>query len=374
MNYKTIILFTNPIPNSWNLELVLLTAISVLLSVTLILFLAIMIARSIKIKRNNRTERLRNLFYTLFTEASFAETESIGSVILKAKELNKKFLSKKKYARIITKDLLSLYNSLSGSSKSNLKFLYIEAGFVKHSEDKMHSPSWQIKAQGIRELAQMKHGPVLSKLKEIAKDKHDIVKENAQISLVKMEGFNGLYFLNDKPTPISDWQQLNLIEALKEYRNSELPDFTVWLSSSEDTVILFGIRLMRYFKQIKGSEKLIPLINHSNKKIKIETIQTISALNVTDALPTLIEQYSNESTEVKTEIIKTFGNLTQINNTDILIQWITESNDHKIHKACLDAMVGLNIIHKLKGLKLEQESLQFQIDKLLHTKTNKSII
>ncbi len=307
-----------------------------------------MVYRSIKIADLNYISSLKEQYEEVFMNAAFAEPGSINESIQQAKRLNQKHLRNKRHARIITNELINLSNSFSGESKDNLRDIYMNAGFREHSEKKIKSHKWELAAQGIREIAAMKNSHNTQLIKKLRKSKNRLVLENVQLSLVKVSGFEGLDFLNETEEPISDWQQINLIEALKEYANAPLPDFAIWLSSKEKTVVLFAIRLIRYFKKIDNSEKLHTLLENGDNKIKREAIQTLAEFGNSTALDKLIQNYSREPHLIQIEIIKAYALLAAPESIETLLQWIRQTDDMEIKKNCIDAIIDLNAFDKFK--------------------------
>ena len=370
MKQALILLYGGVLPESAELELLLLALIAAFLGLSLILFITIMLYRSIKIADKIYVASLRRQYEELFMAVAFLDESELDAAIKKVKVLNKRFLKKKKYARTITNDLLFLSNSFSGESKHNLRELYMRSDFADYSGKKIRSTHWELQAQGIRELTDMKDDRVLPVLKKISRKKDQLLRENAQISLLKLNGFEGLGFLNEIDTPVSDWQQINLIAALKEYHNRPHPDFSVWLDSPEPTVILFAVRLMHHFKQIEKSDRLLDLLNRKDKKLKAEVMKTLVALNKTEAIPYLAERYGQEDNELKQEIIRTYCHLAEQHHAGILTQWLTAATDPDIRKSCLDAIESLGAMETLRVLQIEDPSLNVLVARRLE-KTGK---
>jgi len=309
---------------------------------------------------------LKGEYDDMFMSAAFsADAEELNTNIEKIKQLNKKYLQKKRHVHIVTDELLFLYHSFSGESKTNLWELYMKSGFLEYSEKKVKSLQWDISAQGVREVAEMRDERILPTLKKLSNSSNKLVQENVQLSLVKINGFRGLDFLSTVETPISDWQQINLIEVLKEYTNTPIPDFTIWLSSTEKTVILFAVRLIHQFKQIDRSNKLIPFLDYGDVKIKTEVIRTLVGFNKSEILDTLIKKYEQESFIIKLEIIKAYSFLSQSDDVAILAKWIINTTDLEIQKNCVEAVINLYALDKLKELCATNDVLKNKVELLL---------
>ena len=359
------LLYYNILPASLELEKILLVIICSFAGIALLLFGVIMFYRSIKILDTKYLTSLRENYDELFMAAAFSEAEELEANIEKTKKLNKEYLNRKRHAEVITSELLLLYNSFTGESRKNLRELYLKAGFIEYTEQKVKSRKWELQAQGIREAALMRDERVVGRLIQLSHNKNQLVKENAQISLLKIRGFAGLDFLNEINTPLSNWHQINLIETLKEHSNSTLPDFTTWLSSNETTVILFAVRLIRHFKQIEKSEKLFPLLEYSNLSVKTEVIRTLADLQKTEVIPLLEKRFEKENTEIKTEIIKACAMLQEQNEAGLLPKWLIKTQEAEIQKQCLDALVLLDAIGSLNNLDIKEPTLKGLVHDLI---------
>lgn len=344
-----------------DIETLLITLIAVFILITLVLFSIIMIYRGVKIFDTNYIISLKEQYDEVFMNASFSEPGSLPEHIEKAKQLNTKYLGNKRHARIITNELIHLANTFSGESKNNLNEIYVKAGFLEYSENKIKSGHWESVAQGIREIAAMKTNTVTEYVKHLRKSTNRLIAENAQLTLVKIKGFGGLDFLNEIQEPVSDWQQINLIEALKEYATASVPDFTKWLESKEKSVVLFAIRLIRYFKKIDNGERLIPLLKHKDDKIKAAAIQTLTEFGNRQILDQLIDSYTRESHTIQIEIIKAYASLADSNTIGVLPLWIKRTNDMEIQKTCIEAILALNVLDELKLLCASDAGLQTRV-------------
>lgn len=345
-----------------DIETLLIATICLFSLLALVLFTAIMVYRSIKISDLSYIATLQEQYDELFMNAAFADPDQLEQSIKTATTLNKVHLKNKRHAHIISNQLLHLYNSFSGESKDNLREIYTRTGFIEHSEKKIRSYRWEVAAQGIRELATMKKSlNVLQSIKKLGRLRNKIVVENVQLSMVKINGFEGLDFLDETTEPISDWQQINLIEALKEYSTATIPDFRKWLQSKEKTVVLFAVRLIRYFKKIDNSDSLKVLLKHKDDKIKAETIQTLAEFGNREILDDLVDSYNRESHTIQIEIIKAYAALAASSEIGVLPLWIKRTNHMEIQKTCIEAAIALHALEELKQLCMSDLVLQTRV-------------
>jgi Leucine-rich repeat (LRR) protein len=62
-----------------------------------------------------------------------------------------------------------------------------------------------------------------------------------QLYLVNLFHFKGLDFLNRNKTPISEWDQIQLLEVLQLYK-TQISDISSWLKSSNESVVFFSLK------------------------------------------------------------------------------------------------------------------------------------
>ncbi len=88
----------------------------------------------------------------------------------------------------------------------------------------------------------------LSKLKRLQKSKDVVVRLYAVQNLILYGSFNIEKDFPNYKYPLSLWEQMSYFFLFK-HRMKEEPDFSSFLYSSNITIILFGLRMMRLFSQ-----------------------------------------------------------------------------------------------------------------------------
>jgi len=85
----------------------------------------------------------------------------------------------------------------------------------KYALKSLKSRKWYIKAKAIQELTVMEIDEFVSQLYPYTNDQNEHVRMEAQNALVQFNGFDGLSFLDIVSYPISDWQQIKLLQKLR---------------------------------------------------------------------------------------------------------------------------------------------------------------
>ena len=211
---------------------------------------------------------------------------------------NHSFL-KKEHRNILINELVSIYKTMSGKAAHNLREIYLHHDLPQYSLQKLNSWRWYLKAKGIQELADMDCVEAIDEIKNYSNHPKALLRTEAQTAMVKLANFDALQFLDDTSYPISEWQQLKFLHILSNKEISTLPDFSKWLKSSNDTVVIFSLKLIRHFQSMKDSSNVELALTHRSLKVRIEAVETIGALHNEKALSLIKTQFYRDAKEFK---------------------------------------------------------------------------
>lgn len=247
----------------------------------------------------------------LFLEEDATKDEKSNYIALKIeiRELLKDPFNRK----VLSEILLDLRRDVSGEAQQSLFNLYTDLGLDKDAFSKLKSWRWQVISKGILELTQMEVAESYSFVTKFINDKRSTIRKQAEIATVTLrhEGIN--YFLDTTRYKISEWQQLKLLDVLRNQKDFRPPRFKSWLTSNNKYVVLFALRLIKFYNQNDANDSLIELVKHKNNQIKEEAIACIKEFNVTAALETLKLVFWNCSVDIKIAILGAIG---EIGSTD----------------------------------------------------------
>lgn len=216
---------------------------------------------------------------------------------------NHRFL-KNEHRNILINELISIYKTMSGKAAVNLREIYLNHDLPAYSLKKLNSWRWYIKAKGIQEIADMDYAEANEQLKEYINHPQALLRTEAQTALVKLANFDALRFLDDTTYPISEWQQLKFLHILSNKEVANLPDFSKWLKSNNDTVVIFSLKLIRHFQSMKDSQEVETALTHRSLKVRIEAVETIGALHNQNAISLIKAQYYRDAKEFKIQVLK----------------------------------------------------------------------
>ncbi len=244
-------------------------------------------------------------FIFLDKEASKNEKSNYVTLKIEIRELLKDRFNRKVLGDI----LLDLRKDVSGDARQALINLYQDLGLDQDAYDKLKSWRWEIVSKGISHLTQMQVTQAYGFITKFINDRRSTIRKQAEIATVTLrhEGIN--YFLDTTKYRISEWQQLKLLEVLRNKVDFEPPRFKAWLTSNNKYVVLFALRLIKYYNQNDAQNSLLALVKHKNQLIVEEAISCIKEFHVTKALETMKLVFWKCNVTVKIAILDTTGAL-----------------------------------------------------------------
>ncbi|MFX0557014.1 HEAT repeat domain-containing protein [Maribacter sp. CXY002] len=259
----------------------------------------------------------------LFYDEKGDKIEKINYIGLKiqVRELIKNTFDRK----VLTEILMDLRKDVSGATRTELFHIYQDLELHKDAYKKLKSLRWEIVSKGIYELTQMHVEESYGYITKFINDKRPTIRKQAEIATVTLKEEGIAFFLDHTKFKISEWQQLKLLDVVRNIEDLQPPSFRLWLTSKNNHVVLFSLRLIKYFNQNDASASLIQLLNHKNHTIKREAITCIKEFNVKEAIPELKQIFGPCNTDSKLFIldaISTLGNesdlefLKQVEKTD----------------------------------------------------------
>lgn len=337
LTYQTYTLITSP-----KIHTDLLWDLTILFAVLGILyFVCVFIFRNkISFKNKKSTLRKRELAPMvsefLFHEAESTKEENTNYVNLKIeiRELLKEPVNRKLFSEI----LFDLQKDVSGETLNRLHKLYVDLGLNQDAFAKLKSWKWHVVSKGILELTKMEVPESYGIIKKFINTKKGIIRKQAEIATVslKHEGIN--YFLDTTTYKISEWQQLKLLDVLRNFEDFQPPRFKVWFTSNNKDVVLFALRLAKYYNQNDANSSITELIKHKNNQIKTEAIQCIREFNIVEAVEPLKNIFWKCTVSIKLLILGAVAGLGKKEDVIFLQLVANKDSDFTVKSKALGAI------------------------------------
>ncbi|MES2545063.1 MAG: HEAT repeat domain-containing protein [Bacteroidota bacterium] len=327
------------------------------LTLFFLFFSILIISRIYKNIQHNRRKKIKKELSEPISEYLFdenlQETFSNNSYRPIQKIFGKKYRKNSFSRAVLRKEIFRLHESYSGEIKQKLEDLFIVFGFEKDLSKKLRSSIWHIKANAICDAAQMNIKDEANYIFNLINHSNPIVRTEARVACVRLNKKNPFYFFNKIKYDMSDFDEIRILDALMEYSVLEIPPMGNWLESTNESVVVFSLKIIGYYIQDTETLKVLGLLNSDSEKIKTQAIKTLGELGSKKSLSSLFECLKKEKKNKKMTIhvlesLKMIG----IFDSDVpkLLECLKKYDYEIIFAACLvikTAPDGVAILKKL---------------------------
>lgn len=344
--FPNIILEGKKIDVFWNEQLVTIKIIWFLTAFFLLLFLVffitLIIARivrnSFKRKSEILNEKLQNSFsFYLFDESMqdilTHNNASPVSELFGNYNINNAFTRK-----ILLRNIIKLHNNYSGEFADKLENLFLILDFDKEVEKNMGSNKWNIKANAIKDAAQMNLVQHSVDIQNFVNDSNSTVRTEARVASVKLNREDPFSFFNKLQFNMSDWDQIRIQDALRIYENADIPLMGKWLGAKNESIVVFSLKIIGYYNQQEEIGQIIECLNNPLEKVKIQAIKTLGELGSKESLLALFD-FLNKENNYKKLILQALQALKSIGiydtDSDKLIKFLNTKDYDIIFATCL---------------------------------------
>jgi len=332
------------------------------LLMSLIFSVSTMSIRFLKNRRKYKRKRLEEKYHNIIAEYLYKEKDAniVPAALFRQRSRFRK--------QIIIDVIVNLYVSLEGDVADKLRALYLNLRYNKVSLRKLKSSKWNIKAKGFRELANMDVEEAESKIRKYLNHRNDELRSEAHIAFVRLNKEEPFWFLNNLETYFTPWEMLNIHQVVKKYK-IEVPQFMKWLNASNDTVIIFSLKMIIIFKQIDATPKLKPLLSHENELVREQAIKAVGELSQPDLADTLKLIYKSETETNKLSIIKALERIPNERQIDFLREILENEKTYTIRLEAARALYNIGPSGKLK-LRLLKDANKPDLDQIYNHVTD----
>lgn len=184
------------------------------ISSTLMAFLVFLVVLGVKfyyVEKEKHIKKLTKVLESCFVDYLLGkedeEQRAFGRI--------KKLALSKTNRNIMIELLLNLNHNFSGFYADKAYDLYEELELHKMSLKKLKDRRWHAKIRGMYELSSLEYEEAFDEIAKYINHKHDDVKRNARVSLVKVKKKEALLTLKDLEGSMSQWTFINIIATLK---------------------------------------------------------------------------------------------------------------------------------------------------------------
>lgn len=256
-----------------------------------------------KDRKQQRKTLLRHLYSDLIAETAICESpEEVEETLQQFLAANKGLLRKPFSRKVLIRELVKARDNISGQSAENLRILFEKLELDKDCLAHFTSSQWHRKTSAIQHLAEMQQSQYLVRIYKETNNTNYFIRTEAQIAAVKLTGFKGLRFLTVISHPISQWQQLALINQLQE-ADIEEEKIKQWLSAENESVVEFALRLTAIYKCYGLYSDVLNCLQHASLPIRLQALQALKEVAGQNTSGALLQHFSNASREEQREIL-----------------------------------------------------------------------
>lgn len=312
--------------------------IVIFLVIALLISAAIMISivlreRSRKNSIEARERRIKRQVEPIIQEIVFTEQDAsqFKDAIKKINRIVDSTLYRRSNMNILNELILYYHRNLGGEAFTRLENLYREIGLKQIALENLRNGEWHVRAKAINDLSTMRMGETLFEILQYTDAENMHVRNEAQYAAVKLGGKKAMSFLNDLESPMSEWQQIRLLDQSRKFEYELIDHIGPWLRSKNDTVVIFALILMRHLNQYHEREQLRKLLYHRNEKVQEKAIETAIELAYSECIENLYEVYElTKNLRVKTAVLKAMGELGGSKETGHLREVLVSGKEYEL--------------------------------------------
>lgn len=223
----------------------------------------------------------------LISQAVFSDE---GEAVFYSPE-TRHLLGKLSFRNYLLSELIKAKINLSGSAGQNLKNMYESLKLDADSRKKLTNRKEHIKAKGVQQLAMMEQVKYVKKIFRLTNSTNELVRQEAQCALVGFYGFLGLRFLNVTAYPISEWQQIQLLNKLNNVDATNFDPLKKWLKSPNESVVIFALKLANFYNCNSIYNDIVNCLHSPAVQVKLYALEYIRKMSVEDSADQIISHY-----------------------------------------------------------------------------------
>lgn len=300
---------------------------AVMVGALLLITVFILVYLVLRRKRERKLDEWRDQLSGTLQRAIFFEDDGNAQAAIPLTFKTIRGLKHPGFRQLLVDELVQGKKSLTGTAATNLVLLFNQLGLSKLSLQKLNSRRWHIKARGIQELAVMEQRQLVTRIYRLTNAHHELVRMEAQSAIVQLYGFEGLRFLDIIDTPISEWQQITLLRLLARMPGIQPEKVANWLSSSNDSVRIFALKLVAEHHLRQLHDQTAPCLQHPHPPVRMQTVRCLKEIYTDRTSDALIQAYDTQNIPCRLAILDTLGSIGAPDNGAFLSQQLSEAED-----------------------------------------------
>lgn len=283
--------------------------------------------------KNEIENFLTNIIFSPFDEILHkAEIQQFKTIIPFEKNWCKKLL---------LNEIIFLKLNLKGDITNKFHFIYEQFDLFRYTQRLLKSRRFYLKCLGLFQLESLNYKKGKDYITPLLNHKNRNIKSRAFLALISLRP-NKLESLIDFSHQITIAEEINIMDILHHKKTKMPTNLHEWIISDNDSIVKLGIKLMMFYNYSNENETIVKLLKHSNKFVRYEAITAVHFLYIHEAEEELIEQFSNEGTYNKLEILKTLSKIGTTKSEDFIARLLENKTDENIKLDAVDCLIRIN--------------------------------
>lgn len=208
------------------------------------------------------------------------------------------------FRNLFLEKLVDSEKKFSGGARLEIRKIFDDYELEKDAYARLRQQKPYLIAGGIQELTTMQVTEALPEIEGFLNHPAPQVYQEAQYAMVAFKGFEGLHFLDAHAHKISEWQQLRLLRSLSSITDDAGNTMEKWLESTNDSIVIFTLRLLKKFQVLSLYDKVHKLLNHNSENVRIQAVHTLLALENTSTADHLAASFPQQPEAVQLELLQ----------------------------------------------------------------------
>lgn len=242
--------------------------------------------------------------------------------------------------QVLVDQMIDVSVNLKGDTGEKLVKLYKDLELDRDSIERAHSHKWHKKVKGFRELAFMGIREANDEIYKALNSRNEILRMEAQIALVRLNGKDSFEFLSRMRRPFSLWEQITLHDLILQH-DIPVPDFQRWLTSPNSTVVMFALRMIREFRQKDSEPEVRKVLLHRDPRVSKLALEVAGDLDMRSTLDTMKRMYKFQDYNNCLEIVRSMGKMPELSMMGFLKLVLDKEDDVQLQIEAVKAIENM---------------------------------
>ncbi|MBN3582122.1 hypothetical protein JYB64_06965 [Algoriphagus aestuarii] len=253
-----------------------------------------------------------------------------------------KYFKRKLFKQVLIENIISLNKKMKGDFKEKLKALFKKFGLDKISISKLKNKRWDIVTNGLVHINEMDLVEALPKVRDLTDSPNFYIRSQAISTVLNLSEKTDLSKIKQQSFPLSRWQQMNYLRIIKYLHIQKSLDLTPLFEGKNQTVRLFGYKLVRLLGRIELVEKLAEMAPKVPDIEKIEILKTYEVIGINSEAFFINQCLRSDNEDLLNVAIRVSGTIGDQASAHILIELLDENPDFNTRKLLLDNLKKLD--------------------------------